>query len=142
MAKYGTGDGETAAARGIGLHLKLSLAREGKGGRKEFFGPGVQELLGRIRDTGSIQQAARGMGLSYVKALKILRQTEEGVGRAVLVRRKGGNDRGRSELTPFGARFLGKYAAFCTEAERELAGRFAAVMAEVLDGDEDGAPVP
>ena len=134
METNGTGCGK----HGIGLHLKLSLVREGE--RKEFFGPGVQELLGRIRDTGSIQQAARGMGLSYVKALKILRQTEEGVGRAFLVRRKGGNDRGRSELTPFGERFLARYAAFCAEAERELAGRFAAVAAEVLEGE--GAPEP
>ena len=125
-------NGNGVAVPGIGLHLKLSLVRAGE--RKEFFGPGVQELLGRIRDTGSIQQAARGMGLSYVKALKILRQTEEGVGRAFLVRRKGGAERGRSELTPFGERFLERYAAFCAEAERELAERFAPIAADVLEG--------
>ena len=116
----------------IRLHLKFSLTGEGKG---EFFGPGVLELLGYVRETGSIQQAARKMGLSYVKALKILKQSEEGFGRPFLSRRKGGAERGKSELTAFGERFLERYVAFCGEAERELSERFAAVAAEVM-GEE------
>lgn len=118
------------------LRVKLSLSGE-EG--QVFFGPGVLELLGGIRETGSIQRAAKGMGLSYVKALKILRQTEEGFGRAFLSRRKGGNERGRSELTEFGARFLERYEAFCTEAGKELDRRFAEVADEVFgEAGEDG----
>ena len=120
-------------ARGLKLRLKLSL--EGEGGRV-FFGPGVMELLKDVRETGSIQGAARKMGLSYVKALKILRQSEEGIGRAFLIRRKGGNERGKSELTAFGERFLERYEAFRGEAERELGRRFEAVAAEVFAGEE------
>jgi molybdate transport repressor ModE-like protein len=104
-----------------------------------FFGPGVLELLRGIRETGSIQRAAKGMGLSYVKALKILRQTEDGFGRAFLSRRKGGNERGRSELTEFGGRFLERYEAFCAEAGKELDRRFAAVVEEVFSVAEEEA---
>ena len=56
------------------LRLRVKMSLEGDGG-KVFFGPGVLELLRDVRETGSIQRAARKMGLSYVKALKILRQT-------------------------------------------------------------------
>lgn len=120
------------------LRLRVKLSLSGEGGRV-FFGPGVLELLGGVRETGSIQRAAKSMGLSYVKALKILRQTEEGFGRAFLKRRKGGSERGGAELTAFGARFLDRYGAFCAEAGRELDARFAEVAAEVFgDMREDG----
>ena len=118
------------------LRIKLSLSGE-EG--QVFFGPGVLELLRGIRETGSIQRAAKGMGLSYVKALKILRQTEDGFGRAFLSRRKGGNERGRSELTEFGARFLERYEAFCAEAAQELDRRFAAVVEDVFSVAEEEA---
>lgn len=94
-------------------------------------------MLEGVRETGSIQQAARKMGLSYVKALKILRQSEEGFGRAFLSRRKGGAERGRSELTEFGERFLARYAAFCAEAERKLSERFSEVAAETMGEERD-----
>ena len=112
------------------------MSLTGEGGRV-FFGPGVLELLEGVRETGSIQQAARKMGLSYVKALKILRQSEEGFGRAFLNRRKGGAERGRSELTEFGERFLERYAAFCAKAERELSERFSAVVADTMGEEEN-----
>ncbi len=129
--------GETPERGDIRLHLKLSLT---DGQKRTFFGPGVLELLRDVRETGSIQRAARKMGLSYVKALKILRQTEEGFGRPFLLRRKGGSDRGKSELTPFGASFLDRYEAFSAEAERDLSGRFAALVSEAFgDPDATGA---
>ena len=66
------------------------------------MGPGVLELLERIREYRSINRAAEQMGLSYVKALHMLNRLETDLGRRVLVRRRGGNDRGGSELTRFG----------------------------------------
>lgn len=115
------------------LRLRVKMSLSGEEGQV-FFGPGVLELLRGVRETGSIQRAAKGMGLSYVKALKILRQTDEGFGRAFLSRRKGGNERGRSELTEFGARFLERYEAFCAETGKVLDARFAEVADEVFGG--------
>lgn len=47
-----------------------SLWIEGSGTR--FFGPGPVELLQHIEETGSINQAAKKMGLSYKKAWEIV----------------------------------------------------------------------
>ena len=49
----------------VTARVKLTLCREDR-----FFGPGVCELLERIRESGSIQAAAAGMALSYSKAWK------------------------------------------------------------------------
>ena len=52
--------------------VKLTLCTDDR-----FFGPGVCELLERIRETGSIQAAAARMDMSYSKAWKILNHAEE-----------------------------------------------------------------
>lgn len=106
------------------LHIKISLGnRDGEA----FLGPGVVELLRRIAECGSILRASRQMNLSYVKALHILKRTEEELGRPVLIRQKGGSARGSSELTEFGRRFLEGYGELRERIESvgaEAFGRF------------------
>ena len=53
--------------------VKLTLCTDDR-----FFGPGVCELLERIREPGSIQAAAAQMEMSYTKAWRILKRAEEG----------------------------------------------------------------
>lgn len=84
-------------------HVKMALANEQD---EEFGGAGVLELLEGIGEHGSIQQAAREMELSYVKALKILNRLERELGETLLERHKGGAERGRTELTPFARQFI------------------------------------
>lgn len=112
------------ANRDLTLHIKISLGnREGDA----FLGPGVVELLQRIVENGSILRASRQMNLSYVKALHILKRTEEELGRPVLIRQKGGLARGSSELTEFGRNFLARYGELRESIEtagREAFGRF------------------
>lgn len=90
------------------LQVKVSLADEQD---EEFCGPGLLQLLDGIRRTGSIQQAAKAMNLSYVKALKILKRLEEAMGEPVLIRHKGGAERGSSTLTPFARTFMRDFVA-------------------------------
>lgn len=85
---------------------------------REFFGAGVAELLERIGEEKSIQGAARGMGLSYVKALRILRGAEEGLGASLVLRRKGGAERGGAELTDAARAALGAYGRVREAANR------------------------
>jgi molybdate transport repressor ModE-like protein len=87
--------------------VRVTLADDGG---REFFGAGVAELLGRIDRAKSIQGAAREMELSYVKALRILRGAEEGLGVALVERRKGGFERGGAVLTEGARRVLETYA--------------------------------
>lgn len=83
----------------IEARVKLTLW-----GAEKFFGPGVCELLERIRDTGSIQAAAARMEMSYTKAWRILNRAERGMGVALITRVTGGKKGGSSTLTEAGAR--------------------------------------
>lgn len=79
---------------------------------KIFFGPGVDELLEYIIACGSIKNAARNMGMSYSKALRILNCAEKELGMLILHRYHGGNNGGKAEITPEGERFLQAYREY------------------------------
>jgi len=64
-----------------------------------FFGPGPVELLERIRDTGSINQAAREMKMSYKKAWEIIHVLNEQTVRPVVIMKSGGEKGGGSLIT-------------------------------------------
>jgi molybdate transport system regulatory protein len=74
-----------------------SLWMEGDGTR--FFGPGPVELLQRIEETGSINQAAKKMGMSYKKAWEIVNRLNEIVGSPLVVTATGGEKGGGSSLS-------------------------------------------
>ncbi|MGD9612589.1 MAG: winged helix-turn-helix domain-containing protein [Kiritimatiellia bacterium] len=103
------------------LHVKLALANAAD---EEFCGSGLLQLLEGIGRHGSIQQAARDMDLSYVKALKILNRLERELGETLLVRHKGGAARGHTELTPFARRFMGDFAALRRKVRRSADAAF------------------
>jgi molybdate transport repressor ModE-like protein len=100
---------------GVKLHPKLALANAAD---EEFCGAGLLQLLAGIATHGSIQQAARDMGLSYVKALRILNRLERELGTTCLRRHKGGAARGRTELTPFAREFLRDFTALRRTVQR------------------------
>ena len=77
--------------------VKLTLCTDDR-----FFGPGVCELLERIRETGSIQAAAARMELSYTKAWKILNRAEKELGTNLITRVSGGRSGGSSTVTEAG----------------------------------------
>ena len=91
------------------LHVKISIADERN---KGFMGIGLVWLLRRIKKFKSINQAARDMNLSYAKALKILNRLEKNLGRPILVRKRGGVERGGAELTPFAEMFIEEFDRF------------------------------
>ena len=96
----------------VAARVKLTLCTEDR-----FFGPGVCELLERIRETGSIQAAAARMELSYTKAWKILNRAEEELGTSLITRVSGGRNGGSSTLTPAGEEAVKDFR----EMERKLA---------------------
>ena len=88
-------------------------------------GPGVCELLERIRETGSIQAAAAGMELSYTKAWKILNRAEEELGTSLITRVSGGRNGGSSTLTSAGEEAVKDF--------REMEKKLAAYADELLE---------
>ena len=114
---------ETKQEKGVPVtaRVKLTLCTDDR-----FFGPGVCELLERIRETGSIQAAAARMELSYSKAWKILNRAEQELGTNLITRMSGGRNGGSSILTESGEKAVAafremekKVSAFADEKLKE-----------------------
>lgn len=73
------------------------------------MGSGPLRLLERIRQQKSINKATKEMSLSYVKALRMINRLEQNLGKKLLIRKRGGNDRGGTVLTSFAERYLECY---------------------------------
>jgi molybdate transport system regulatory protein len=65
-----------------------------------FLGDGRYRLLQAVERRGSINAAARDMGISYRKAWAQLQAMEESVPFPLLIRKVGGKYGGSSKLTP------------------------------------------
>ena len=79
------------------FRINGSMWLEGNGTR--FFGPGPVELLQRIEETGSINQAAKAMGMSYKKAWEMVSRLNEIVGSPLVITATGGEKGGGSSLS-------------------------------------------
>ncbi len=104
----------------MGIRVKINIVNENY---LPFMGPGPLRLLERIGEFKSINKAARDMNLSYVKALSMLNRLEENAGQKLLIRKRGGNTRGGTELTPFAWEYIEKFKELETKikefAEKE-----------------------
>jgi molybdate transport system regulatory protein len=74
-----------------------------------FMGPGPVRLLEMINEYKSINKAAKSMSLSYVKALNILNKLEKCLGEQMLIRKRGGNERGGAALTPYAEKYISSF---------------------------------
>jgi molybdate transport system regulatory protein len=64
-----------------------------------FFGPGRVELLERIEKTGSINKAAKEMGMSYKKAWEMVNALNSQASKPFVVTQTGGEKGGGSIIT-------------------------------------------
>lgn len=94
----------------LGYSLKVRLRTT-----ETFFGPGVAQLLRLVEESGSLQNAAAEMGMSYSKAWKIIRVAETALGFPLMERHVGGSGGGSSSLTERGADFVTRYEGFQQE---------------------------
>ena len=92
--------------------------------KERFFGPGICELLEKIRETGSIQAAAAEMKMSYTKAWKILNRAEKEMGVNLITRVSGGKNGGSSVLTGAGEKAVHDF--------REMEAKLAEAGSELL----------
>ena len=75
------------------------------------FGKGSDELLRLIQNTGSINAAAKSMGIPYRKAWTYIDAMEKRLGFVLVNRLKGGTGGGESTLTPQAVAMLDKFNA-------------------------------
>jgi molybdate transport system regulatory protein len=106
-----------------------------------FMGPGVLRLLQRVGEQKSINGAARQMNLSYVKALNLLNRLEADLGRQILIRKRGGHDRGGTRLTPFGENYVLEYSRLERKIRARVEKEFRIFQERVAAaGPEDARP--
>jgi len=97
------------SGRDSGLQVRSKIWLEMD--EEPVFGQGRARLLRLIRKTGSINAAAKAMGISYRKAWTYIDAMEKRLGFPLVIRRKGGVGGGKSLLSPQAAAFLEKFHA-------------------------------
>jgi molybdate transport system regulatory protein len=91
------------------LHLKVNGSLWIECGAKKYFGPGPMELLERIEHTGSINKAAKQMGMSYKKSWEIINRLNKNVVRPLIETRTGGDKGGGSRVSPEAKQLIRQY---------------------------------
>jgi molybdate transport system regulatory protein len=81
------------------------------GSDERFLGPGRVELLLRIAETGSINQAAKAMGMSYKKAWEMVQSLNRQAISPLVLTQTGGEKGGGAQLSPTAQVFIEAYQA-------------------------------
>ncbi|MBU1229331.1 MAG: LysR family transcriptional regulator [Proteobacteria bacterium] len=92
--------------------LRVHLWLESEGGM--LFGLGRAQLLEMVTLLGSLNQAAKALGMSYRAAWGRIKRTEEALGEPLLVKAAG---RKGYELTPLASQLVRDFAAWHQEVE-------------------------
>ena len=93
-----------------------------KKGGEIVYGGGISYLLQKTDALGSLLAAAKEMGMSYRKALHIVKRAEEHLGKPLLKKVIGGPGGGGSELTAFAKDFVYRFRDLEQAVERYARG--------------------
>ncbi len=85
-------------------------------GNEIAIGPGKAELLEAITSSGSIQQAAQSLEMSYMRAWKLVRTMNAYFTEPLVGAHRGGRHKGGAWLTPLGIRVLTLYQSLEEES--------------------------
>ena len=91
----------------------------------KVFGPGIAQLLHRVRELHSLRAAASSMNMAYSKAWTVLRTAENALGYKLLYSSAGGKNGGGAVLTPQGEKLLEQYDEFCRRMQAYGAQQYA-----------------
>lgn len=109
---------ESLTLRGqIRSSSKLTLGRE-----RAFYGPGIQQMVRLVEETGSILKAQKLMGMAYSYAIRIIREAEVGLGFKLFDYETKGKK--RSTLTDECRDFADKYDSFAADCEQYIEEAF------------------
>ena len=89
-----------------------------------LFGRGIASLCLGVRETGSLNAAAKGMGMAYSKAWRIIKETEAALD-LQLLNRDGAHG---SDLTDAGNKLLDAYLSIEAKLQREAEELFGEIL--------------
>src|SRR5215510_8322887 len=96
------------AKRSLGAYTLLPRWRVLRS-RDVLLGPGKADLLEAIGRTGSLRLAARSLGMSYMRAWKLVQMLNQGFRERLVLTHRGGAAHGAARLTPTGRAVLALY---------------------------------
>ena len=102
-----------------------------------MIGPGKADLLEAIRETGSIAEAGRRLGMSYKRAWTLVETLNVTFAAPLVESHRGGAGFGGAALTPAGEEALAHYRRLQAKAARAAAAEVAALRrlrADSADG--------
>lgn len=94
--------------------IRLSVTNP-KSESSSVFGLGIAKLCLGVRETGSLNAAAKGMHMAYSKAWRIIKDTEEALGLQLLIR----DGAHGSQLTAEGDKLVDMYFAISDKLSQE-----------------------
>ncbi len=97
---------------------------------EKCFGPGLAQLLRRVRELKSLRSAAIEMNMAYSKAWRIIRDSEAALGYPLLERQTGGVGGGGAVLTPEGVLLLARYDEFYSRLGQSADALFAELFGQ------------
>lgn len=86
----------------------------------KIFGEGPLKLLILVDKLGSLNKACNEMGMSYSKAISIIKNSEVMLDKKLLIREIGGSQGGGSNLTDEARELIKKYERFRENSAREI----------------------
>ena len=105
-------------------------------GEDKCFGPGVAELLRRVKSEHSLRAAAISMGMAYSKAWTVIKNSEAALGFKLLVSTTGGKHGGGARLSPEAERLLAAYEEYRQRLRRCAEDEFAACFPELVEKNQ------
>lgn len=96
--------------------------------RNNAIGPGKIALLEKMRDCGSLSQAARDLDMSYRRAWLLLSSLNQAFREPLVLTAIGGSGGGGSTLTPLGESVIASYRSFEQETNTRADKHFGAIL--------------
>lgn len=107
------------ARTGRGAHARFRL-RIGEGD-EIAIGPGKIALLEQVLASGSINAAAKAMGMSYRRAWMLIDEVNRHMAQPVVLKATGGAHGGGTEVTAHGRKLIALYRKVETDAAKACA---------------------
>lgn len=102
------------------------------------IGPGKVALLEKMRDAGSLSQAARDLDMSYRRAWQLLASLNQTFREPLVLTSTGGSGGGGTTLTEFGATVVSAYRQFEKETNAR-ADKYFGSMLKTVSSEREGA---
>lgn len=111
------------------LHPRLRVLH----GDQIALGPGKADLLSAIESAGTLAEAAKDLGMSYMRAWKLLQTMNACFKEPLVATARGGSEHGHATLTETGKAVLALYRRMEEEARNATAPAWRELLEHLSD---------